>query len=314
MTKQLGRKQLGVTLIETMLVAVVIGMMFVMYVGYTEQRTRTMTIDRASQQMQQILNAALSYYIANGDWPTALSDMQPAPSGSSTIPYVPANISSPWPGSPYDAKPIGQIPSTSPPKYMLFQVSVTLPATLHGAAAIAATLAGKLPYGQSTSVAPFTVTAAVNLPGQNVNNATAVNFAGLYHNGACVPVPTCPVTDASGNPMTPEVIVTPVSLSGANDAGTTNVYPITSFTAFATGGTNSSPANCGASPDPACDINTSSSGKFWRACVQVVTSKGTVTWDASSSPATAQLPVMMAMTRCIIQNEAAGSDFSVFGP
>lgn len=313
MTKQLGRKQLGVTLIETMLVAVVIGMMFVMYVGYTEQRTRTLTIDRASQQMQQILNAALSYYIANGDWPTQLSDMQPAPSGSSTIPYVPSGIKSPW-GGDYTAVPTGAVPSTSPTKYMLFQVTVTLPANLHGAAAIGSTLAGKLPFGTSTSVAPFTVTAMVNLPGQNVNNATAVNFAGLYHNGACVPVPTCPVSDGSGNPMTPEVIVSPVSLSGANDAGTTNVYPITSFTAFATGGTDASPAQCAAGGDPACDINTSSSGKFWRACVQVVTSKGTVTWDTASSPATAELPVMMAITRCIVKNEPAGSDFTVFGP
>jgi hypothetical protein len=25
-------------------------------------------------------------------------------------------------------------------------------------------------------------------------------------------------------------------------------------------------------------------------------------------------PVMMAMTRCIIQNEASGSSFAVFGP
>lgn len=313
MTKHLGRKQLGVTLIEVMLVSVVIGMMFVMYVGYTEQRARTMTIDRASQQMQQILNAALSYYIANGDWPTQLSDMQPAPSGSSTIPYVPANIKSPW-GGDYSAQPTGQISGSSPPKYMLFTVSITLPATLHGAAAIGSTLAGKLPFGTSTTIAPFVVTATVNLPGQNVNNATAVNFAGLYHNGACVPVPTCPASDASGNPMTPEVIVTPVSLSGANDAGTTNVYPITSFTAYATGGIDSAPASCGASPDPSCTVNSSSSGKFWRACVQVVTSKGTVTWDSSSAPETAKLPVMMAMTRCIVQNEPAGSDFTVFGP
>ena len=36
------------------------------------------------------------------------------------------------------------------------------------------------------------VVAAVNIPGQNLNNAGAVTFAGLYYHGGCVPVPQCP--------------------------------------------------------------------------------------------------------------------------
>lgn len=307
MQHRTGNQQKGFTLIEMMLVAAVIGMLFVMFVGYTEQRTRTLTIDRASQQMQQILNGALSYYIANGAWPTTIADLQ-APTS-----YVPSNIKSPW-ATTYTAIPVPPVaPSTVS---VLFEVYVDLPAGLKGADAIGATLAGKIPYGNSTTGStPTRVTAMVNLPGQNVNNATAVNFAGLYHNGACVPMPSCPQYDGSGNSMQPEVVIVPVSISGANDPGTTNVYPITSFTAYASGVPSANPASCpGGAGDAACTASTSSTGKFWRACVQVVTSKGTVTWDAITAPKTAQLPVLMAMTRCAVQNEPSGDPFSVFGP
>jgi type II secretory pathway pseudopilin PulG len=304
MKNHFNKKQLGVTLIEILLVSAVIGMMLVMYIKYTQQRTRTVTIDRASQQMQQVLNGALSYYVVNAAWPVNLAALQ-APT-----PYIPATFKSPW-GTAYTAIPVPPVaPAT---KSVLFQVSVTLPAGLASANAIGAVLAGKLPAGVSSVGSPTTITATINLPGQNVNNATAVNFAGLYKNGACVPVPSCPVTDGSGNAMTPEVIITPVSLSGANDNGTTNAYPITSFTAFASSAPSGAPASCtGAGGSPICDAATSPTGLFWRACAQVVTSKGTVVWTATTA---AQVqPVMMAMTRCIIQNEASGSSFAVFGP
>jgi type II secretory pathway pseudopilin PulG len=303
MSNQLGKKQLGATLIELMLVSVVIGMMFVMYLGYTNQRTRTITIDRASQQMQQVLNAALSFYVANGEWPADLAALQ-APT-----PYIPTPFTSPW-GTTYTATPVQLIAAGPPARYLMFSVSVNLAAGLNGADAIGAALAGKLPAGVSTTgISPTTVTATVNLPGQNVNNATAVNFAGLYKQGACVPVPSCPFSDASGNPMTPEIIITPVSLAGANDAGTTNAYPITSFTAYASGAPSANPPSCSGGAGVACTAGSSPSGNWWRACVRVDTSRGTVAWGGSILP-----PVMMAITRCIIQNEPAGDNFSVFNP
>jgi type II secretory pathway pseudopilin PulG len=305
MKYQFDKKQLGVTLVEILLVTAVIGMMFVMYIGYTKQRTRELSINRASQQMQQVLNGALSYYLVNAAWPANLAAMQ-APTA-----YVPTPFTSPW-GTAYTAIPVPPVaPST---RSVLFQVTVTLPLGYASASAIGAVLAGKLPAGTSTNGPLGTsISATVNLPGQNVNNATAVNFAGLYKNGACVPEPSCPA-DGSGNPMKSEVIITPVSLSGANDPGTTNAYPITSFTAYASGPPVASPANCtGAATSPNCVLTggTSPTGRFWRACVRVVTSKGTVDW---SSQLSTMAPVMMAMTRCIIQNEASGSPFIVFGP
>jgi hypothetical protein len=149
----------------------------------------------------------------------------------------------------------------------------------------------------------------------DANDATGINFAGVYRNGACVPVPSCP-NDGSGNPMVAKVYIVPVSLSGANDPGTNNVYPVTSFTAFASGAPSATPATCGTGNAPSlpCTAGSSSTGTWWRACLQVVTSKGTVQWDGTTAPFTEDMPAVMAITRCAVQNEPTGDPFNVFGP
>ena len=309
MQTRCGNKVHGATLVEMMMVATIIGLFFVMLVGYSTQRARQAAIDHASQQIQQILSASLSYYNANATWPTSLAAMQ-----SPNTPYIPTPMVSPW-GTTYIVSPVAPIaPSTNS---ILFQVSTTLPVKLKGRDAIGAVLAGTLPYGISTTGANTTVTATVNLPGQIVNNAEAVNFAGMYHTGTCVPVPTCPPTDAAGNPMVAEIMAVPSSVSGTNDPTPPppipppNVYPLSSFTAYAT-----SPA---ADPDP-CDpasggardicTGTSSTNMFWRVCLRMITSKGLVVLDAGS----AEYAVIMAMTRCSVPGEPAGDPFNVWGP
>ena len=68
-------------------------------------------------------------------------------------------------------------------------------------------IAGELPvayvsdkYGDPYVSGNVYVTAQVTTPGQNLNNARSVNFVGIYHNGACVPVPNCPGYNPSASP------------------------------------------------------------------------------------------------------------------
>ncbi len=284
----------GFTLIEMMLVTVVVSLFMVMGTSYMQQRTRSAMIDRASVQMMQILNAGLSYYVSNGSWPANLATLQ---AGS----YLPTTtIRSPW-GTVFTSIP-------TPVTNRVFTVSMSLPSGYSGHQAIGQVLAGKLPFGVRTTVGPITtVSASVNIPGQNLNNARAVNFAGLYHNGACIPEPICPV-DLGGTPMTPSVMVVPVSASGMNDPASTNVYPISSFTAYATA-LSTTPLACTGGVGVACSGGTAG-GRYWRVCLNVVTSKGLVTWDATSGPTS----VVMALTRCSVSGEPSGSPFTVWGP
>lgn len=317
----------GFTLIELLLVMVIVSSFIYMGTNYLQDRTQQMRIDKTVLQMQQVLNAGLSYYVANGSWPT-MAQLQ---SGSA---YIPATFRSPWAGASYTVSSTTQ----------LFKVTIPLPA-MKNQAAVSVIIAGRLPLSSMTaqcstaSTAGCTVTASVNIPGQNLNNATAVNFAGLYHHGACVPVPKCPV-DANGVTMTPQIFVVPVSISGVNDTDSTNVYPISSFTAYALGsGTppSGNPPNCNtADPTPPTRINTpnetcmslnnngyweiGSASAYWRVCLQVITSKGDVSatnqgtsdfW--SSSDYWGKYATLAAFTRCAISNEPSGSALVVYG-
>ncbi len=323
----------GFTLIEILLVLVIISMIIYLGVGYVEQRALSARIDRTSLQMQQILNAGLAYYVANGNWPpnspnSAISYLQ-----GSYLPPQNVLLQSPW-GQQYVA--IGS--EGTPPAQFFVYTEVTAGKSTTSVANI---IAGQLPMAYTTSEAPTAnappasgtacaasattcyVVSSVNVPGQNLNNASAVNFAGLYHHGGCVPVPTCPV-DKNGFQMTPEIMVVPVSVSGVNDPQSgnnpPNVYPISSFTAYAVGDNGASTPN-GTSP-PACDNNGSApscktnlqtsgtAAAYWRVCLQVVTQQGNVVTTNSSQ--WGNLVTLMAITRCAIQNEPSGSDFSVF--
>lgn len=318
-------KQTGFTLIEIMLVLVIISIMLYGSITYIQQRAQTARINRTATQMQQILNAGLAFYVANGTWPTSVAQLQ--------VGYLPAGtIRNPW-GQNYfvtssSAGASGTF-ATAPP---LFYVWTTVTSgTPGGAAAAANAILGNVPLGYTTSSggtpptnpasggsacstgASCKVVATVNIPGQNLNNARAVNFAGLYHHGGCVPVPQCPV-DLNGQTMTPEVIIIPVSLSGINDDNNnTNVYPISSFTAYASGAPAATPPGClTSSPTSCAPLWTTSSSTYWRACVQIITEEGEV---ASTRPSDDKWGVgvtLAAFTRCAVNNEPAGSNFTVY--
>jgi prepilin-type N-terminal cleavage/methylation domain-containing protein len=178
------------------------------------------------------------------------------------------------------------------------------------------------------------VTAQVNIPGQNLNNARSINFGNFYHNGGCVPAPVCP----SG--MTPDILVVPASLYGLNDvAASSDFYPLYGFTAYAVGLAGSSPpsstpaiasnvADCNPATTSATQcystcpssspgsnssctaITATSSALYWRVCVIVRTEKGIVSQDADST--WGQYVSLLAITRCVPVNENSGSDFSVW--
>ena len=353
---EMKTKLQGFTLIEILLVMVVVSSLIYMGIGYLQQRTEYTRIDRTALQMQQLLNGALSYYVANGQWPANFACLQGTGGAACTVQYVTPTLTN----SPFNTTYCGSTFGT-PNFYFATQISAGSLATAQADANI---LAGRLPLAYVTSTNPCTavtppppsactggavvsgvssnpncyVVSMVNIPGQNLNNASAITFAGLYHNGGCIPVPTCPV-DASGKTMTPEVFIVPVSVSGVNDVGTnnSNVYPISSFTAYATGtptgGTN--PPLCGTTSDtgsgaaatncafksgdkvngmPASnDLKTSAN--YWRACLQVVTEKGNVASTSSSASPNlwGQFVTLAAFTRCSITNEPSGSTFNVFG-
>lgn len=326
----------GFTLIETLLVLVIISIIIYASIGYMQQRATQMRFDRTSTQMQQILNAGLSYYVANGNWPTSLTELQ----NKGFLPKI--NMTNPW-GNPY---------TVAVPNNNLFYVYTEINVVTGkngGAYAATTAISGTLPLAYTSNSAGNPpdaskpcgatdavcyVAAAVNIPGQNVNNATSVNYAGLYHPGACVQVPQCPV-DTTGATMTPQIYVSPVQVSGTTDANNPNdAYPITSFTAYATGGIGGSatPDACGKAAinnvqtglyyqSPSTSIgmpcggtdtryNTGTpSGKYWRVCLNLVGQN-----QVAKGNAWGQKQTLLAITRCVITNETkTGSTFSVFG-
>ncbi len=320
----------GFTLLEILLVLAIVGAILTILVGYYQEQMTAFRNDKTAAQMQQILNAGMAYYVANGAWPSA--------SGSSTAlhclqqdttrpecaqQYLPTNLTSGWMGT-------YTVNSTAANLYVTTPITST---TATDASAYASIIAGKLPLGYIAatvtgtppwpSIATCTTTtcnvvASVNVPGQNLSNATAINFAGLYHQGACVPVPTCPV-DKNGTTMTPQVIVVPVQVGGYYDSGSNNVYPISSFTAYAEGGqgAGTSPAACNESPSitPSCASNIAGNAAtdYWRACLQLVTERGDVQNQSPKNTDWGSKITMAAFTRCAVSNEPSGSSFSVYG-
>lgn len=313
----------GFTLVEMMLVLVIISMILVMSIGYMQQKTLTMRINRTSAQMQQILNAAMAYYVSNGAWPANVACLQGTGSGCSQQ-YLPKVLKSPW-GQSYDGKSLNAV-------FYAWTPITTGNATT--ANSYATSIAGGLPLAYATkdytppnqvacSTSTCYVVATVNIPGQTLNTATAVNFAGTYTHGGCVPVPECPV-DKDGTTMIPTVIIVPISVSGVSYQGDSKIYPINSFTGYAMGNTplDTTPPLCTNStstwPTGSTDCTQHNTGTpvraYWRACLQIITTQGdvSVTNDTPGETAWGQNARLMAFTRCSVKDESKGTEWTVF--
>jgi len=341
---------------------VIISMMLYLGLGYMQQKTFEQQIDRTALQIQQILNAALNYYVINGSWPLKNLNEQLNPQQvlqkNGYLSYT-GTMNNPWGDSVQPTYQVGS-PSMNGPFFFVFTAIGSTPTAVAAAQAIA----GKVPAGMACNNYNQTsgqcstpcgngvecfIVASVNTPGQSANNAIGVNYAGLYHSGACVKAPACP--KQVGNPpvnMSPDIMVVPVSVAGANDAPTgstcsaTNLsgcsistYPITNFTGYATSsaqvltsGTAATPPSCAnptISPGAACIsdsnntplTNTAAGDTYWRVCIAVSA-------DKSGSPITPTGPntnpwgqlmgTVMVLTRCVPAGESMGSGFDVYQP
>lgn len=305
----------GMTLLEMLFVMIGIALLLVMLLNYTTKKAFDNRVDRTVEQMQSIMIGAQAYYIKNNTWPTSIAILQ---AGG----YLPINVQSSFGGTDYDL--------ASSAGGELFYVSVPISNTTN-ARNIALNISGRLPLSYLSSdavvgvgVVPSNtacviggmvcrVVGAINVPAQTLNSARRITYAGLAHHGGCIPVMPCPISTAA---WTPQIFVSPASASGLSDPNTVNLYPMSSFTAYATGGPGSGanpPACNGSDPasTPPCD--TSSGGTdFWRVCLSVTTEKGNV--SSTNDSQWGQYVSLMAVTRCTNTNgtENSGSSFNTF--
>jgi len=258
-------KQSGITLLTLLLLmAIMGGTLFFALSKMNTQKAEEIRYTRTILQMSQILNGALAYYIKNGRWPDSIDQLR-----GIYLPSPGVVFNNGW-GNPFFIKKTSRL--------LYVYTDVLNPAQ-------AAMVAGKLPQSFISTAAGVSqnpptpglcsrseipakdcqfAVASVNSPGQNLNNATAINYMNIYHNGACVPAPECPV-DANGVAMKPEIMVIPVAVSGVRnrpdstkgadcklvaggyyECANLEAYPMNSFTARAIGAADGSPVDLGA--------------------------------------------------------------------
>lgn len=292
----------GFSLIEMLLVLVIASSIVLMIVSYTTQKADELRRDRTSMQLQEILNAALSYYVNNAVWPSDAVGNFPA----ALVPnYLPSStMKNPWGNGFVIAAYPGTFTNLNSP---MFSISTTLPNATE-----AKIVAGRVPFGV---VNTNTVTVSVSAPVQSLNNDRSVNFAQVYNSGACVPQPTCPLN------MTATIFVVPVQVYGTYDppaGGIQNIRPITGYTAYATA--------AAANPNvPSCKFPTSAEAclsavgtnmpnaatpLYYRVCLRVETEQGPVTpttntWGNNQGS-------ILAITRCMPNGEYQGTPFNVW--
>jgi len=325
--KTLGQKEKGVTLLEVLLVLAIASSLFVLMLNYTTQKSDEMRRDKTVLQMQQILNAGMSFYVNNSFWPLKAATITSTLCGTTTWTDIsalqPNYLSSSLTNNSY-AQP-----------YLINCNNVSngggfFAYTTANSAANAAIIAGRLPMAYRTNASSLTaafppaacqsgddctiVVANVNIPGQNLNNARSVNFASVYYSGSCVPAPNCPPN------MRPDILVMPAAVTGVNDdpsacnasstqppynpsGCTANTYPVSSFTAFARGDSNGNPVDPnGTSSGPPLDCrvtgtpNSQICWKSYNTTATPITSDGTKYWRVCLSVMTEKGLVYPAST------------------
>ncbi len=364
------KKASGFSLIEMLLVIAIASSLIVLLLNYSTQKFEELRRDKVVMQMQQILNAGMSFYLNRGFWPlngaSAIATNCGKPGGWTDLTLLQPNYLPPTlVNNPYTSK-VGVNPYT-------INCSVDTAVTSSGLAgfyvatnvdtpATAAIIVGKLPLAYVVTPQDLqadmppkqdpicagivnpksdctTVVANVSIPGQNLNNARSINFAGVFFSGSCVPAPNCPPG------MSPNILVAPAGVTGINDdptgCDTTSqnppfnpsgckgkIYPVSSFTAFARGDSNGVPTDPGVVIDcnvgganqtmpclkdmtgakpPAGNPITADGTKYWRVCLTVVTEKGVVYPAAAGSTFSGSFPTqqgkmmgsIVAFTRCV---------------
>jgi type II secretory pathway pseudopilin PulG len=325
--KTLQSKIKGVTLLEVLLVLAIASSLLVMMLNYTTQKAAEMRRDKTVLEIQQILNASMSFYLNNSYWPLDGASAANTQCNTGVWSDVPSTLLQPN----YLPQSLATSPYQTKYQFTCNSTGTFFVTTATKTEVDAAVIAGRLPMGYRSStitsgaVPPVACTttsgsgtscvnivASVNIPGQNLNNARSVNFASVYYSGSCVPAPNCPPN------MSPDILVMPAAVSGVNEPpacgwGTCvgNVYPVSSFTAYARGDGSGNPVdpvvgpyNCAMSSQVRCLLNQggafipSDGTKYWRVCLNVNTEMGRV--DSSSSVNQGKMMgTLVAITRCV---------------
>lgn len=320
--KNAQSKLKGFSLLEMILVMAVMGSILIVILNYSTQKADQLRRENIAKEMQQILNSALAFYVTNGKWPGSAAGL------CNIVGWSPFDGTSDLQTQNY-LPPAAQMPTVNGLPYEfqcnlttgLFQVRV--PVSLPADQLI---IAGMVPLGTIQTIAGTTyVQGQVNIPGQNLNNARSLNFAGVYYAGSCVPAPTCPLG------MMPNIVVTPSAVAGVKDSPTcagsslnppydpsncsSTVYPLSSFIGFARGdstgqptdpngnaaylnpnGNSGPPLDCKVSAVPtssACAADNiggtlvSNGTLYWRVCLYIRTESGIAYPDTSNGVPTA---------------------------
>lgn len=189
--------QRGFTIIELLLVIALIAAMSVSGIALFQQRTTQLKIEKTALQIQQWLQAAMSYYVDNGAWPTDVSQLLQDANNSTKAYYLPLSVANnPW-GYAYSIQPIQN--------NRLIEVTVNVPVFNAGnLLAYAQRIAARLPNATATGTATTAlVSADANVPGSAIhtNNGNSISIIGIYKitvpvkQGYEVPKPTeqqCP--------------------------------------------------------------------------------------------------------------------------
>lgn len=260
------QKTKGVTLLEVLLVLAIASSLLVLLLNYTIQKADELRRDKTVLQVQQILNAGMSFYVSNSFWPLKNATINTTQCGTwsdlsklkpPNANYIPSNFNINSYGKTFSITCDNSLPNGGG----FFVVTQADTATN------AAIIAGRLPMAVRTnSIAAFPVSACtssdctyvvanVSIPGQNLNNARSVNFAATYYSGSCVPAPKCPPN------MKPNILVFPGSVMGVTNGAssfqcingdynipgptpcTFKTNSLSSFSAFARGDTNGNPVD-----------------------------------------------------------------------
>lgn len=321
-------KTRGVTLFEILLVLTIASTILAVAIRWGSREMAQERLNRVAFQMQQILAAGFAYYTSYNTWPGGACLYA---SNSTTNATAWNNLSS--------LTSTGFLSSTMSNNsygnsYTITCDSITNSVfyvnTKLSSHAAALSVAGAVPvayvsdaFGNPSATNVY-VTAQITAPRQGLNNARASNFSGIYHHGACVPVPVCPgynmstsACQSGTNCMVPQIFVAPVSVNGVSNTGSTAVFPISSFTAYASGPPAAQPLDCETGLATACSLGGGtapnySSPLYWRVCLQVIAGNGVVSTTNTGPPVWGQYASMMAVTRCTPPNEPYGSDLTVF--
>lgn len=335
MKKCVNRMLKGVTLIETLLVLVVIGTLLSLSLNYTVQRAQQARFDKTSSDMQLILNAAMTYQTDNGVWPPSLACLQGPSASTCPVPYLSASLKNSW-GNTYTTY-VKDVTSNGP----FFVQTPIRASTTAQVTAFAKVIAGTLPSGtvsnalalsgstgpiplgaglNCTSATACYVSASVNTPQTSPRDDTGLlKFAGLYHHGGCVPVPTC-----TNSAAIPQIYVSVVQATGLYGSTVNQVVPITSIGAYATGGVSGQPIGAVTKcltdlpvGTAACSADASgvTAAKYWRVCANVTVANLSNPINNGMATNWGQQQTLMAVTRCSLPSgESSGSPFTTFTP